>query len=135
MQGFNCTVHPLLGIQCPAVQIARPTATTTDTGNFWLTVRFALTHFSFHQCLKLKVNRTEAVFWKPSSYRFVFLRSRSPIDVCEHLVYKCLEYLIFVIKNGRKTIHLSRLNYCKGLFTWQHLRPKHHWGRLKGFIS
>lgn len=92
----------------------------------WLQVdcRFALTHFSFHQYLNWKwISWTEAVFWKSSSYCFVFLRSRSLIDVCEHLVYKCLEYLIFVIKKWKN--QLVWLNYCKGTTL----------GRLKGFIS
>lgn len=36
----------------------------------------------------------------------LFLRSRSPI-VCEHLVYKCLEYLIFVNKKAEKSTWLD----------------------------
>lgn len=34
----------------------------------------------------------------------LFLRRRNLIDVCEHLVYKCLGYLIFVIKNGKNRL-------------------------------
>lgn len=43
---------------------------------------------------------------KVNLYCFVFLRSRSVIDVCEHLVYKRLEYLIFVIKKTEKSTRL-----------------------------
>lgn len=53
-------------------------------------------------------------------------------NVCEHLVYKCLQYLIFVIKKrGKNPLGLSFFPpffFCKAFLT-------HIQGRLKGFIK
>lgn len=92
--------------------------------------------FSFHQCWN----------WKCFILFFPLLpgQSRSSIlkvvafvpqeqksnNVCEHLVYKCLQYLIFLIKKKkRKKIHLVWVFFfCKAFLT-------HIQGRLKGFIK
>lgn len=98
--------------------------------------RFALTHFP-SICVwtgSVFLDRAEAVFWKSSSCLLLFLRSRSLNNVCEHLVYKCLEYLIFVIKKNGK-IDLAWLNFFFAEHSSETWGRKHHEEGWKGLFN
>lgn len=74
---------------------------TTDTDNLRLTVAL-LQH--------IILDRTEAVYSQSLTLiAFVSQEQKSIIDVCEHMVCKCLEYLIFVIKKRNKSPWLIEL--------------------------
>lgn len=97
--------------------------------------RFALTHFPSIGVWtgSVLLDRAEAVFWKSSSCLLLFLRSRSLNNVCEHLVYKCLEYLIFVIKKWKNRLGLIEFFFVQSI-VHRDTRLKTSPGRLKGFI-